>query len=86
MSHDHDLLDGEDLQEAAERLNVKLIGFNRGGLSFQSELLHVCAVCWHQTEATFTADSDTHRILNRSLNPVHAIGLCVRCWSELVRD
>ena len=53
---------------------------------FYSELLHVCAICWHQTEATFVADSETHRILNRSLNPVHDIGLCVRCWSDLVRD
>lgn len=78
--------DGEELEDAAERLNVKLIGFNRGGLSFYSELLHVCAVCGHQTEKTFTADSDTHRILNRSLNPVHDIGLCARCWSDLVRD
>jgi hypothetical protein len=65
---------------------VKLIGFNRGGLSFHSETLHVCAVCWHQTEQTFVAGSDSHRILNRSLNPVTDIGLCVRDWSELLRD
>lgn len=82
----HDLLDGEELEDSAYRLNVKLIGFNRGGPSFVSETLHVCAVCWHQTEQTYEASSETHRVLNRSLNPIEGVGLCVRCWSSLVRD
>lgn len=76
----------DEIQAEADARGVKLIGFNRGGLSFRSETLHVCAVCWHQTEATFVASSVTHRILNRSMNPVTDIGLCVRCWSELLRE
>lgn len=74
------------LEEDAERLNVKLIGWNKGGPSFQSETLHVCAVCFHQTEKTFSADSGTHRILSRSLDTISGVSLCVGCWSELARD
>lgn len=74
------------VEEQAKELGVKLIGWNRGGLSFRSETLHVCAVCEHQTEKTFTASSDTHHILNRSLEPIADVGLCVACWSGLVKE
>lgn len=74
------------IEEQAKELGVKLIGWNRGGLSFRGETLHVCAVCQHQTEKTFIASSDTHHILNRSLEPIAGIGLCVACWSNLVKE
>lgn len=74
------------IEEQAKELGVKLIGRNRGGLSLHSETLHVCAVCQHQTEKTFIASSDTHHILNRSLEPVAGIGLCVACWGGLVKE
>lgn len=62
-----------------------LIGWNRGGLSFRSETLCVCAVCFVQTEQTFIAGSATHDIFNRSMEPTQA-GLCVKCWSRLLKD
>ncbi|WP_328967902.1 hypothetical protein [Streptomyces sp. NBC_00239] len=61
-----------------------LIGWNRGGQSLRSPGLHVCAACFSQTEKSFDATADTHHILNRSNGPCGA-GLCVRCWSRLVR-
>jgi hypothetical protein len=61
-----------------------LIGWNRGGQSLRTPELHVCAVCFGQTERTFTASTGTHHILNRSNNPC-AAGVCVKCWSRLVR-
>lgn len=62
-----------------------LIGWNRGGVSLRADPLHVCAVCFVQTEKTFTADSYTHAILNRSGNPTSA-RLCVKCWSRLLEE
>ncbi|GGX26594.1 hypothetical protein [Streptomyces chryseus] len=45
-----------------------------------------CRKCQHLVGALFAADSDTHRIVNRSGNPVRpGTGLCVRCWSATVR-
>ena len=74
------------VEEEADEMGVKLIGWNRGGPSFRSKTLHVCAVCGHQTEKTFPASSDTHHILNRSLEGVDGIGLCVSCWSDLLKE
>lgn len=62
------------------------IRWNHGGPSFCSEKLHVCAVCWVQTEATFEADGNTHDI-NRSGEPCEiTVGLCVKCWSRLLKE
>jgi hypothetical protein len=45
-----------------------------------------CCKCQHRPEKVFGADSETHRIVNRSGNPVRrVVGLCVQCWSRLVR-
>jgi hypothetical protein len=62
------------------------VRWNHGGLSFRSETLHVCACCHVQTEATFVANGDTHRV-NRSGEPCTIdVGLCVKCWSRLLRN
>ncbi len=64
-----------------------LINFQRGGPCINPDHapLHLCAVCEHHTEATFHAESDTHRIANRSGDPID-VGLCVRCWGRLLKE
>ncbi|GAA1064733.1 hypothetical protein [Streptomyces asiaticus] len=45
-----------------------------------------CRKCQHLVGALFLADSTTHRIVNRSGEPVKTgTALCVRCWSATVR-
>lgn len=43
-----------------------------------------CDMCVHYTERVFSATEQTHWIELRGT--VTAIYLCVRCWSELLRE
>lgn len=45
-----------------------------------------CQACCRDVGMAFTADSSTHRIVNRSGEPTRRpVGLCVPCWSKHVR-
>lgn len=47
-----------------------------------------CVRCQQGRPELFYATSETHRVINRSGDPVKEdrCWLCVRCWSELKRD
>lgn len=45
-----------------------------------------CHACYRNVGKAFTADSTTHRIVNRSGDPTRRpVSLCVPCWSKTVR-
>lgn len=45
-----------------------------------------CQACYRDAGMAFTADSTTHRIINRSGEPTRRpVSLCVPCWSKTVR-
>lgn len=74
---------------AAEMVDgIAHINWELGGPCLSSGCtLHTCARCGHHTEKAYEATTETHRISNRSSNPfIRPVGLCVQCWSELVRD
>lgn len=72
---------------AAEMIDdIAQINFERGGPCLSPGCsLSTCARCNHHTEAAYVATTATHRITDRSGTPIN-VGLCVQCWSELVRD
>ncbi|WP_432157818.1 hypothetical protein [Streptomyces sp. bgisy153] len=45
-----------------------------------------CQACCRDVGMAFAADSETHRIVNRSGEPTRrTVGLCAPCWSRTVR-
>ncbi|KUF18819.1 hypothetical protein [Streptomyces silvensis] len=56
------------------------------GSTVISSSAYECHACYRDVGMAFAADSTTHRIVNRSGEPVRrTVGLCVPCWSSTVR-
>ncbi|MEU1074344.1 MULTISPECIES: hypothetical protein [unclassified Streptomyces] len=89
------------LKRALDDHNSRVLRARRGGtddkladqpaltLSGETVILrsdYECQACYRDVGMAFTADSTTHRIVNRSGEPTkRPVGLCVPCWSRTVR-
>lgn len=65
--------------------DIAYINWERGGPCLTPACkLQRCAVCEHHTELTWWADSETHRIANRSGHSTER-ALCAHCWGRLLK-
>ncbi|MGW6638526.1 hypothetical protein [Streptomyces cyaneofuscatus] len=61
-------------------------GLTASGTTVMRYSDYECQACYRSVGMAFSADSTTHRIINRSGEPTRRpVSLCVKHWSETVR-
>jgi hypothetical protein len=86
-AHTRRVMDARRGRVADEALARQPLLTVSGTTVFSADTGYECNRCLHLTGAAYVATSETHRIVNRSGDPTRRpAGLCVQCWSELVRD